>query len=119
MYEPQGPKRLTDIFTRDQTYIRFYGTSPKRFIKKWVHKNNSRPTVLRPGLGDRKKLFTIFFFQLYMPTDFWCHAREENNDQCPLHGNSNAEGHQAVQEQLPTTGTRNIVLLHDDASSHK
>ena len=54
-----------------------------------------------------------------MPTDFWCHAREENNDQCPLHGNSNAEGHQAVQEQLPTKGTRNIVLLHDDASSHK
>ena len=68
----------------------------------------------------RKSEETFYdFFQLRMPTDFWCHAREENNGQCPLHGNSNAEGHQAVQEQLPTKGTRNIVLLHDDASSHK
>ena len=61
MYEPQLSKRLTDIITGDQTYIRFYGYPTKRFNKKWAYDNKSHPTVLRPDFGDRKKLFTTFF----------------------------------------------------------
>lgn len=118
MFEPQGPKRLTDIITGDETYIRYFGTPAKRFNMQWVHEQDSRPTVLRPGFGDRKRLFTIFF-NYAGPLAVDVTPLRQAMTSAHYVGTVLPKVFQAVEEQRPTTGTRNVMLLHDNASCHK
>ena len=60
-FEPNGPKRLYDVVTGDETWITFYGIPNKRCNSAWVGPGGDRPTVLRPGFQSRKRLFTVFF----------------------------------------------------------
>ena len=61
MFEPNGPKRITDIVTGDETWIYFYGIPNKRSNMMWLTKDEPRPVVCKPGFQSRKRLFTIFF----------------------------------------------------------
>ena len=61
MFEPHGPKRLTDIVTGDETWISYFGIPSKRQNRMWVDEKGDRPVVLRPGFQSRKRLFTVFF----------------------------------------------------------
>ncbi|GFR68054.1 transposase [Elysia marginata] len=45
MFEPHGPKRLSDIVTGDETWFHFFIILPKRLNRMWVAINEQRPKV--------------------------------------------------------------------------
>ncbi|GFR87327.1 transposase [Elysia marginata] len=49
MFEPNGPKRLSDIVTSDETRFPFFIIPPKRLNRMLVNGQEDRPVVLRPG----------------------------------------------------------------------
>ncbi|GFR92015.1 transposase [Elysia marginata] len=59
MFEPHGPKRLSDIATGDETCFPFFIISPKRLNRMWVDGQGDRPVVLRPGFQSRKRMFMV------------------------------------------------------------
>lgn len=61
MFGPDGPKRLCDVVTGDETSVNFYGIPNKRSNQMWVGAGDKRPVVLHPGFQSRKRRFTIFF----------------------------------------------------------
>ncbi|GFS05309.1 transposase [Elysia marginata] len=61
IFEPHGPKRLSDIITGDETWFPFFIIPPKRLNRTWVDGQGDRPVVLRPGFQSRKRMFTAFF----------------------------------------------------------
>ncbi|GFR91989.1 transposase [Elysia marginata] len=61
MFEPHGPKMLSDIVTGNGTCYPFYIIPPKRLNRMWVDGQEDRPVVLRPGFQSRKRMFTVFF----------------------------------------------------------
>ncbi|GFR84921.1 transposase [Elysia marginata] len=58
MFEPHGPKRLSDIVTGDETWFPFFIIQSKRLNRMWVDGQGDRPVVLRPGFQSRKRMFT-------------------------------------------------------------
>jgi len=60
MFEPHGPKRLTDVITGDGTFISFYGMPSKRANMAWINEAGDRPVVLRPGFSCKKTFYHIF-----------------------------------------------------------
>ena len=61
VFEPQGPKRLTDVVIGDQMFISFHGMPSKQTNMVWIDEAGDRTVVLRPGFQSKKRLFTIFF----------------------------------------------------------
>jgi hypothetical protein len=56
-----GPKRVTDIVTGDETWIKFYESPCKRKNMVWLSEGEPRPDVCKPSFRSRKRMFTIFF----------------------------------------------------------
>ena len=61
MFEPEGPKQLTDIVNGDETYVGLYNMPSKQGNMVWIDETGDRPVVLRPGFHTKKRLFTILF----------------------------------------------------------
>ena len=57
MFEPDGPKRLCDVVTGDETWLPFHDIPSKRSNQMWVAADGKRPVVLRPGLQSRTHCF--------------------------------------------------------------
>ena len=118
MFGPDGPKRLCDVVTGDETWINVYGIPNKRSNQMWLGAGDARPVVLRPDFQSRKRLFTIFFSsngQLVVDT------LPENTTLNSTYYVENCLHKlvQSVTEQRPTVGLRKSLLLHDNASPHK
>ena len=60
MFEPQGPKRLTDVVNGDGTSISLYGMPSKQANMVCIDKDGDRPVVVRPGFQSKTRLFAIF-----------------------------------------------------------
>ena len=117
-FEPNGPKRLCDIVTGDESWLTFYGIPNKRCNRAWVGPDGDRPVVLRPGFQSRKRLFSIFFStQGVVALDI-----------LPAKASITATYYtkvvlrrvvDAICEQRPTVGTSRTLMLHDNAAPHK
>ena len=117
-FEPNGPKRLTDVVTGDETWVPFFGIASKRRNKVWLGQNDQRHQICRKGFQSRKRLFTVFFnYQGSVAVDI-------------LPANTTVTGSyyaetvlpkvaQEISSQRPNSGTQNVLLLHDNASPHK
>ena len=118
MFEPNGPKRISDIVTGDETWIYLYGIPNKRSNMMWLTKDDPRPLVCKPGFQSRKRLFTIFFN----------HEGPVTVDILPEKSTMTGKYYcenvlpqvvSKVNESRPLTGTSRIMILHDNASAHK
>ena len=49
IYEPIGPKPVSNIVNGDETWVYFYGIPNKRSNMMWLTKDDPRPVVCRPG----------------------------------------------------------------------
>ena len=58
MFEPQGPKRLTDIVAGDETFIYFNGMPSKQANVLLVDEGGDRSVVVKPETHSKKRLFT-------------------------------------------------------------
>ena len=110
MFEPQGPKRLTDV-TGDGTFISLYGMSSTQASIAWINEAGNRPVVLRPGFQSKKRLFTLFFNHAghlvvdILPEKTTTTSRHYTGTALPTLV-------AAVQEQRPNVGTTRTLLLH-------
>ena len=117
-FEPNGPKRLCDLVTGDESWLTFYGIPNKRCNRIWVAPDGDRPVVLRPGFQSRKRLFSIFFTTQglvaidILPEKSTITASYYTQVVLPKVVGK-------IHEQRPTVGTQRTLLLHDNASAHK
>ena len=118
MFEPNGPKRVSDVVTGDETWIYFYGIPNKRSNMMWLTKDEPRPVVCKPGFQSRKRLFTIFFNHEgpvavdVLPEKATMTGRYYRENVLP-------QVVSALNDRRPVTGTSRIMILHDNASAHK
>lgn len=63
-FEPNGPKRLSDVVTGDECWIPYYITPHKQKNMVWLAEDDPRPQVLKPGYRSKKRMFTIFLTQM-------------------------------------------------------
>lgn len=118
MFQPHGPKRLTDIVTGDETWFPFFGIPPKRLNRMWIDEKGDRPVVLRPGFQSRKRMFTVFFNYRgpvavdILPKDTTMTSQYYVQTVLP-------QVKKSLDEQRPTVGTSRTLLLHDNAAPHK
>ena len=118
MFEPNGPKRVSDVVTGDETWIHFYGIPNKRSNMMRLTKDEPRPVVCKPGFQSRKRLFTIFFNHEgpvavdVLPEKATMTGRYYRENVLP-------QVVSALNDRRPVTGTSRIMILHDNASAHK
>ena len=131
-YQDADPRRLSEIITGDETWIRYNEPQSKEINKVWVlkgerppvnqlsrfHLQKSRFHLQNPDFRDQKVLYSIFFdahgpvAQIIIPKgstitgDFYVNS-------CL----SEVEKHE--WERRPKSGTRGLRLLHDNARPHK
>ena len=116
--EPNGQKRLEDVITGDETWIFFYGIPNKRQNIMWVAEDEPRPFVARKAFQSRKRLFTIFF-NCERPV-----LVDILPEKTTLTGNYYRQNIlpgviQDTEQKRPTTGVKDVLLKHDNASPHK
>ncbi|GFS25767.1 transposase [Elysia marginata] len=118
MFEPQGPKRLSDIVTGDETWFPFFIIPPKRLNRTWVDGQGDRPVMLSPGFQNRKRMFTVFFNYSgplevdMLPQDTTMTATYYVQDVL-------SQVKSAINEQRQKVSTYRILLLHDNTGPHK
>ena len=61
LFEPEGPKRFSDVVTGDECWISFFTMKDKHSNMVWVAEDEPRPEVLKTGFRSRKRMFTNFF----------------------------------------------------------
>ena len=61
LFEPDGPKRFSDVVTGDECWITFFTMKDKHSNMVWVDEEEPRPEVLKTGFRSRKRMFTNFF----------------------------------------------------------
>ncbi|GFS14725.1 transposase [Elysia marginata] len=118
MFEPRGPKRLSDIVTGDETWFLFFIIPLKRLNRMWVDGQGDRPVVLSPGFQSRKRMFTVFFNNSgplvvdILPQDTTMTATYYVQ-------NVLSQVKSAINEQRPKVSNSRTLLLHDNADPHK
>ena len=117
-YKDSDPRRLAEIVTGDETWIRYDEPLSKERNKVWVVKGEAPPLNPSPDFRDQKVLYSIFFdahgpvAQIIVPKgktitgDFYVNS-------CL----SEVEKH--YWERRPKSGLRGMRLLHDNARPHK
>ncbi|GFR94660.1 translational activator GCN1-like, partial [Elysia marginata] len=118
MFEPHGPKRLSDILTGDETWFPFFIIPPKRLNRMWVDGQGDRPVVLRPGFQSRKRIFTVFFnYSGPLVVDI---LHQDSTMTATYHvQNVLSQVKSAINEQRSKVSTSRTLLLHDNADPHK
>ena len=117
-FEPNGPKRFSDVVTGDECWISFFTTKDKQSNMVWLSDEEPRPQILKEGFRSRKRLFTIFFNTQgpmcvdVMPQQSTITAKYYTEQVLPQ-----VLEHQA--KSAPTRRRSRILLHHDNAAPHK
>ncbi|GFR74246.1 transposase [Elysia marginata] len=115
MFEPRGPKRLSDIVPSDETWFTFFIIPPKRL---WVDGQGDRPVVLRLGFQSRKRMFTVFF-NCSGPLEVDILHQDTTTTATYYVQNALSQVKSAINEQRPKVSTSRALLLHGNAGPHK
>ncbi|GFR82580.1 transposase [Elysia marginata] len=118
MFEPHGPKRLSDIVASDKTWFSFFIISLKRLNRMWVDGQRDRHFVLRPGFQSRKRMFTVFFnYSGPLVVDIL--PQDTTMTATYYVQNVLSQVKSAIYEQRPKVSTSWTLLPHENAGPHK
>ncbi|GFR75161.1 transposase [Elysia marginata] len=118
MFERQGPKRLSDIVTGDETWFPFFIIPPKRLNSMWVDGQGDRPVVLSPGFQSRKRMFTVFFnYSGALVVDML--PQDTTMTATYYAQNMLSQVKSAINDQRPKVSTSRTLLLHDNSGPNK
>ena len=121
LLEPNGHKRREDVIAGDETWIYFYGIPNKRQNMMWVAEpteDEPRPVVARKGFQSKKRLFTIFF-NCEGPVLVDMLPEKTTLTGTYYRQNILPGVIQDIEQKRPTTGVKDVLLHHDNASPHK
>ena len=128
MFEPQWPKRLTDVVTGDETFISLYVMPSKQANMVWIGEAVDRLQTW-PDFTTRSG--SSLYCSTMLDPRLSHYAREDNNDQQPLHRNSTDNSCCGCPRAATKRGNHRILyylilekfkwtlLLHDNAAPHK
>ena len=60
LFEPDGPKRFSDVVTGDECWISFFTMKDKHSDMVWVAEDKPRSEVLKTGFRSRRECSPIF-----------------------------------------------------------
>ncbi|KAI6651263.1 Transposase [Oopsacas minuta] len=117
-YDQCDERRLFEICTDDETWIRYSEPTRKEQNKVWIVKASSPPALPRPDHWATKVMYTIFF-ESHGPVCQICTPKGQT-----VTGHFYAtvvlpEIEKHYIERRPATGLRGIKILHDNARPHK
>ena len=118
IYSHCNERRLFEICTGDETWIRFSEPLRKEQNRVWLPKGTDPPAIPRPDHWGRKVMYTIFF-DAHGPVCQICTPKGRT-----VTGNFYATVilpaiKKHYLERRPGCGLRGIKLLHDNARPHK
>ena len=117
-FQPNGSKRVTDICTGDESYILYYQRPRKQQNRAWRTNGEPRATILKPGFGAPKAMFTVFLTsQGPVLTDMIPKGRTMTGK---YYSEIIVPGIViGLRKQKPGRALCRQFILHDNASSHK
>lgn len=113
-----GPGRLCDILTGDETWIYLRQIGRKSSNACWVHEGEEPKVIARRDRFESKFLFSIFF-RTSGPALVHAVKKGKTIDNQYYIENCLNPALDSVRLQRKSKGTNNIRLLHDNARPHK
>ena len=117
MFEPQGLKQLTCY--RRWNFHKLLWHSLKTGKYAWCGSMKPGTDQSSSDWISEQEAALHYIFQPRWNPDGRHSAREDNNDQPPLHRNTTAKGCCACPGAVTTHGTTSTLLHHDNAAPHK
>lgn len=118
LFGENGPKRLTDIVTGDETWLHFYETPSKQDNMVWLSDGEPRPEVCKPSFRSRKRMCTVFFnYREVLVVNFLPEGATITGAYYATVVLPKLAA--ALLEQRPKVGCSRTLLHHDNASPHK
>lgn len=113
----EGKWRLCDVVTGDESWFNWKQVGRKQSNKSWVAEGESARTVVKQGRFDSKTMVTIFF-RTTGPVIIDCMNKGETITARYYIENCLKPLVKELNKQRPTSGTKNIKILHDNAKPH-
>lgn len=116
-YFRDGPGRLSDILTGDETWIYHRSIGRKTSNASWIGEGEPPRTVVRRDKYEPKTMYIIFFRSTGL-VHVDAVPRGETVDSDYYTQNGLGPAFKALEKQRRMCGMKNIKLLHDGAKSH-
>ena len=72
LFEPEGPKRFSDVVTGDECRISFFTMKDKHSDMVWVAEDKLRPEILKTGFRSRRECSPISSILRGLLLSTWC-----------------------------------------------
>ena len=109
LFEPEGPKRFSDVVTSDECQISFFTMKDKHSDMVWVAEDKLRPEVLKTGFRSRRECSPISSILRGLLLSTWCPTKLQ-----PLPHITQVS---FTKFLLHIQSTARIQLHHDNASA--
>lgn len=113
----EGSGRLCDIVTGDETWIYLRQVGRKQSNASWIKKGESPRTVVRRNRYEPKVMFSIFF-KSTGPVLVHAVGKGDTIDRYYYINNCLEPVINEIKRQRPSSGLKNVKLLHDNARAH-
>lgn len=116
-FGPEGPNRVQQIFTGDETWILYDEPKRKAQNKAWLSPGETKPTVIKQPWRPKKLMYAIFFRfdglldAVPVPRGQTVTAQWYTNDCLP-------KVFKALQMKRPVKKQSELFILHDNARPH-
>jgi histone-lysine N-methyltransferase SETMAR len=106
-----------DIITCDESWVYYRQLNHKQNNKTWCYEGQAPRTVVRREQHEPKSLITVYFKSTGM---VYVDVMEKNKtiDNRYYIKNSLEPAFKELEKQRPTSGLKNVKLLHDNARPH-
>ncbi|KAI6650686.1 Transposase [Oopsacas minuta] len=117
-FDRTDSRRLFEIVTGDETWVRYSEPLSKEANKVWVAKGQDPPMIPRHDFRDPKVMYCIFF-DSNGPVCQICVPKYQTITGSFYTNECLTEVEKFYQNRRPRTGTRGLRILHDNARPHK
>lgn len=112
-----GQWRLCDVITGDESWIYYRRIGRKQSNASWVAPGQPPRTVVRRNRFEPKSMITVFF-RTTGPVLIDCMEKGQTINAKYYIKNCLKPAIACVEEQRPSSGAKNIKILHDNAKPH-
>ena len=117
-FDRTDSRRLFEIVTGDETWVRYSEPLSKEANKIWIAKGQDPPMIPRHDFRNPKVMYCIFF-DSYGPVCQICVPKNTTITGSFYLNECLSEVEKFYHNRRPRTGTRGLRLLHDNARPHK
>ncbi len=113
----EGKWRLSDVMTGDESWIYHRKINKRAINSSWVYEGEEPRTVVKRDRYEPKSMFSIFF-KSTGPLHIDCMDKGVTIDHKYYIDNCLKPTLATLKQQRPTSGLKNMKILHDNAKPH-